>query len=322
MPSSISAIAVLLLTVHLSGLSPYTVIVSRQETAGAFVHRATGRLVLKLTLKTTSIEHCTHVLTDEGFPAGSDCKKGKSGGAANLTVVLDPVLRAYAALGPTGGGLVFEPGAYEEHVARPEAKALASLTEADVAGWELTPLTKRSPCPVEVDGSRLVYRTPSLTSELAPTWRHAKLSPGCFATGDGWLVVRYWADRQVINGSSDGDSDSVEGWSYALVDASAVDDEWQNTLGLRALKREARAEARSHFEKSLQANPTYLHANFNLACTLSLEKTPFAEGKTYLEAILADPALRAKYRKKIQQDPDLGFWRADPAFAAWLSGWK
>jgi hypothetical protein len=157
---------------------------------------------------------------------------------------------------------------------------------------------------------------------LGVAWSRGALAPDCFEGPDGLFLVGWRFDDDVINGDSDGGSTSVRGWAFALVDGSRFDHAWQNTLGLRALLAKDRKTARAHFETALATNPDYPHANFNLACTLSLENEPFEQGKRHLDAVLKDRAQRAKYLKKIETDADLTAWRADPAYAAWLAAWK
>lgn len=321
MSGFMSIASVWLVQLSVAGLSPFSTLEVEQTPAGAFLHKPTGFYVLKLSSRSAVAESCSYKMTDEGIPTGTDCKPGDSTAVtSSVSIVLDPKTKVFKPL-PYGGDLLFEQGPYRP-LGYDEVHALSKLTEADVASWSLTPLSRRAPCPVEASGGGLVYRGASSRDSLAREWPLGPLATDCFEADEGWFVVTYETGRVQTNGSSDGDATWVSGSSYTMVDASAYDYAWQNTLGLRALKVDDRKAARARFEASLKAKPDYPHANFNLACTLSLEKEPLAAGKRYLETVLGDRKLKATYLKKIATDADLANFRADPEYAAWLARWK
>lgn len=321
MSSIMPAIVALFGPIILAGLSDYSEIELEQHTRGAFLHKPTGYIVLHLEVVGLEYQHCSHKLTPDGIPNGADCEEGNTDNlGADAFVVFDPTIRAYNTVSEASD-LLFEEGSARS-LDYSEDTPLAKVTFSEVNDWELTRLTKRAPCPIRVDGKALYYGAPNAQTKLVETFRHSTLSENCFEAGAGWFVIRYYADHEIINGSSDGDSTGSKGWSYVVVDASKHDHEWQNTLGLRALKKKAYAEARTHFENALKSDPGYRHANYNLACTLSLEKKPFAAGKGHLDKLLADPALKKKYIRKIRKDSDLTHWRADPGFTAWLARYE
>jgi hypothetical protein len=310
-----------ILPLLLAGFSPYSTVELEQTVRGAGLHAPTGYVVLTLERTVASSRSCSYRMTDEGFPAGTDCTPGPAGGTDRLLVVIDLKEKTLVALDDEAGGQLLEPGGFRF----PEYGAsgpLSKLTSEEVAAWKLTPLAKRSPCPVQAAGSKLVYRRAASSEPLVASWSRGALAPDCIEGPEGLFLVTFDFPSSVINGDSDGGSTSVGGASVALVDGSSFDHAWQNTLGLRALLAKDRKTARAHFETALATKPDYAHANFNLACTLSLEKEPFEQGKRHLDAVLKDGSLRAKYLKKIETDTDLAAWRADPAFAQWFAGWR
>jgi len=125
-------------------------------------------------------------------------------------------------------------------------------------------------------------------------------------------------------------------------DTKAVEFLRSNILGLRAVKEKDYAAAIRHLQESLEIKSDYHHANFNLACALSLSGAPFEKGRPNLDALvnlrttywkeknprhskpyqpeLFETALqqRRRYLKKIETDPDLGTWRKTKEYIAWL----
>jgi tetratricopeptide (TPR) repeat protein len=310
------AAASLLLQLGLLGFSPYAVTRLDQATGGVFVHKPTGRYVLQLSVA-ESAEVCKR--TGDGASAGSTCKRGRSA-ASPIALVLEPARTTYAELNPSSTYFAFE--RHPRWSPAPPGDALAGVTLADLPARELTPAPRRTPCPVTADGARLVFRAPGGDAIAVGDWGHGAIDDTCFSMEGGWVVVRFRSAPEVVDGSSDGDSTTLQGWAYALVDASQADHEWLNTLGLRALQQKDRARARAYFERALRSSPGYALASYNLACALSLDGVPFADGRRHLEAVLGDAGLRARYLAKIRNDPDLAPWRADPAFAEWLSRWR
>ncbi len=257
------------------------------ETRGAYFYKAKGFYVLKLEM---------------GEP---------------LTIVLDPQTRTYTyAEWESPDHLFYGVSLYSPWKGK-------SPTIKEVSGWELTPMRKRKPCPLKVSKAGLCYQAKDGTviGCVIEGWRN-RLSPNCFEGLNGELIIRCYMPKNHVDGSSSGDVTTLEGWDYQVVDASAYDYKWQNTLGLRAHKKKDYQKSRSHFERSLKADSTYRHANFNLACALSLLELPFAQGKKYLEAVLKNKRHTKAYLRKIAKDQDLRFWRNDPSFKAWFAQWK
>ena len=90
---------------------------------------------------------------------------------------------------------------------------------------------------------------------------------------------------------------------------------WElNRQGFFAYQRKDYASAIDYFLKSLEINPRYRHSNYNLACMYALTGQLFEKGRPYLEAVLYDPDLQDRYRKKIQEDSDLDAWRDNKDF--------
>lgn len=85
-----------------------------------------------------------------------------------------------------------------------------------------------------------------------------------------------------------------------------------NTKGMAAYRSKQYEDAIDYFHKAVEADPNYALAHFNLACTLTLlerdgERSTFGEALDHLEKVVAiDP----KYRKKINNDPDLQMLRS------------
>ena len=92
-----------------------------------------------------------------------------------------------------------------------------------------------------------------------------------------------------------------------------------NILGYRAILRKEYDSAKTLLERSVNENKLYRHANFNLACTLSLLKKSPKDSRVFLERILDQPEWHDLYLTKISTDPDLEFWRQDKDFLKWLN---
>lgn len=96
----------------------------------------------------------------------------------------------------------------------------------------------------------------------------------------------------------------------------------QNKEGFYAYHTKDYQSAIEWFQKSLEINPEFRHANFNMACTMCIAGYPFEEGKMYLERLLDHPEFRSTYLLKIQEDDDLSAWRDRVDFILWFAKYK
>jgi hypothetical protein len=295
----------------------------KTATKGVFWSKAEGVYVLKFQLRTSSKE-CNY---PDGTTTPQDCKHSKDPSWYGVRFVLDPKAKTLQqAMTPDDSdeGYTDVLGPVGEQY---EYKYKSEYTGVMVDGWKLSPLEKLKPCPAKDDGKGgvAVYCQKPVPVFAGPSQGGRDLSPNCFRGKQGEIFLRVQRKPTAVNGDSsrcDSTSVSTAGWTYFVIDASASDPAWQNTLGLRALTAKKYAEAKQHFLTALKSEPTYRHANYNLACTLSLTQVPFKEGKGYLVTLLKElpsEKMRKRYVKKIMKDKDLDFWRKDPAFAGWLA---
>lgn len=127
-------------------------------------------------------------------------------------------------------------------------------------------------------------------------------------------VIRLELENRCFSGSY---SDS-----FFITDLNKVSSRIQNGVGFKFYKEDNLDKAQAYFEKSINEDPTFSLANFNLACVLALRGKSFIAGKGYLDQALKNESDKKSFETlkiKISKDRDLETWRKDPAFAGWYS---